>query len=814
MHVAKSSTHASLLTCLLLGCAAPQPRPSHQPLQPQPNVVAPTPESPTPRPCNPTAEALPPPGEGMWPWHDLSALDEASLRGRGLEVPLADLWTPGKGGLLKAVAGLKGCSASFVSADGLLLTNHHCAYGAIQRNSTPEHDYLADGFVAKSRGDELPGRGALVYVFQKQSDVTSAVLDGLAPSLSDLDRLREIERRESAIVKQCEKKPNTRCEVARENHGLRFLLLENLELRDVRIVAAPPSSLGNFGGEVDNWHWPRHTLDFTLMRAYVSPDGRPADYDEANVAYRPERYLEVSTEFPSPFDFIMVAGTPARTMRYATATEVREALTWYYPTRESLFADWIDALERASGEDPAAKLATAAWVRRLNNALFHAKGMVRGLRVNRTVQRAEQREAALSAWIAAEPARSTQFGGVLDGLERHLRDAMVGRDRELMLGYLTYGAQVLGFARRITKWAAEQEKPDEMREPGFQDRDADTIRRELEQAQRSLHLDADRAVMKLFVQRLCALPEAQRPAILAERDGLPCNEDRLDRKLRDLYKRSKLVRPEGRADAFGKSLEALSKSTDPMIRLALQMSAELDARDRRGKERAGARVRLERPYLQALIAFQGTTFYPDANGTPRISFAHVAGYAPRDGVWHTARTTFRGLLDKHTGKDPFDAPDALRLAFDRRDFGSYADASGQGRAHGLSIERGHHRRQLGQSRARRARAHRGPELRSRVREHRGRLRLQPGSLAQRHGQHPRHPLVPRARCERVPCGTRDAWAAFQRDEQVTHVRERFTRRPVVQRRRSGVGRTIDLDLRGVAEHLGRPVHAGNARSSP
>ena len=253
------------------------------------------------------------------------------------------------------------CSASFVSADGLLLTNHHCAYRAIQRNSSPEHDYLNGGFVAKNRSDELPGHGTLVYVFQTQSDVTTKVLDGLEPSLSDLERLQEIERRESALVKACEHKPNTRCEVARENHGLRFLLLENLELRDVRVVAAPPEALGNYGGEIDNWHRPRHTLDFTLMRAYVSPDGKPADYDEKNVPFRPERHLHVSAEFPSPPDFVMVAGTPARTKRYATSVEVHDARTWYYPTRDGLFSAWIGALEQAAGDDPKAKLTVASW---------------------------------------------------------------------------------------------------------------------------------------------------------------------------------------------------------------------------------------------------------------------------------------------------------------------------------------------------------------------------------------------------------------------------------------------------------------------
>lgn len=612
----------------------------------------------------------------MWPWHDLGAVDEAALKQRGLEVPLAELWTPDKGGLLKAVAGLQGCSASFVSADGLLLTNHHCAHRAIQRNASPEHDYLRNGFVAATRADELPGHGTLVYIFRKQSDVTERVLGGIAATVSDIERVQEIERRESAIIKECEQTPNTRCEVARENHGIRFMLLENLELRDVRIVAAPPESLGNFGGEIDNWHWPRHTLDFTLMRAYVNATGEPSDYDASNIPYRPDRYLEVSTKFPKPNDFVMVAGKPAVTKRYATTVEVDEALTWYYPTRESLFTDWIGVLHKTTEGDSAAKLAVASWVRRLDNGLFHAKGMVTGLRANDTVERARRRDAALQRWIAEDPERARIYGNVVDELDTHLREGRQTRDRDLLLGYLAYGAQVFGFARKITKWAAEQKVPDEQREPGFQSRDEPALRRDLDQAQRSLHLDADRAVMKLLVQRLCKLPSGEQPAILADPKGLPCDSGRLDRKLGDLYRRTSLGQTEGRLKAFGKSADELARSSDPMIQLALRVGPELDAMEERAKERAGARVRLQRPYLEALIAFQGKAFYPDANSTPRISFAHVSGYEPRDGIWHVPETTFRGMLAKHVGAEPFDVPVSLREAYARKYFGAYADPEG------------------------------------------------------------------------------------------------------------------------------------------
>ena len=658
----------NLLPTLLLaslsavGCAA-QPRLAEPPAPPQPApLVLPAPTIPSA--CDPASCPAPRPGEGMWPWHDLGSLDEAALRGRGLQVDLSSLWTPGKGGLLRAVAGLRGCSASFVSPDGLLLTNHHCAYGAIQRNATPEHDYLATGFTAGGRSDELPGQGMTVLVFREQSDVTAQVLEGMPERLGDYERLRFIEKRETSLVRTCEKKPNTRCEVARENDGLRFMLLENLELRDVRVVVAPPEALGNYGGEVDNWHWPRHTLDFTLMRAYVAPNGEPADYSKDNVPYRPETHLRLSERTPREGDFIMVAGTPAWTRRYETALSVREALGWTFPSRERLFEDWIRTLEQTAADHPDAKLPTATWLRRLNNGLFHAKGMIAGLRRNRVVERKNREQAAWRVWVAEDPERAERWGTTLDELDAFHRANLEGRDRDLLLGFTVSGAQVLGFARTITKWASERAKLDADRDPGFQDRDRGSLLRDMKHAQRSLHNVADRRVLLMFLERLCALPDAERPAPLGSVGGIPCDPKGLERAVLLAYERTKLGDVEERARAFDLPIATLRASTDPMLRLALQLTPALEAKELRAKQRQGALLRLERTYLQSLIAQRSSSFYPDANGTPRISFAHVAGYAPRDGVWHLPFTTLSGMLDKDTGKEPFLVPPAARRALD------------------------------------------------------------------------------------------------------------------------------------------------------
>jgi hypothetical protein len=611
----------------------------------------------------------------MWPWTQLGDLDETALRKRGLEIPLADLWTPGQGGLARAAVGLRGCSASFVSPDGLLITNHHCAFGAIQRNSTEERNLIEDGFLARSREEELDGRGTRVLVFQKHIDVSDRVLDGIPGDASDLERMKRIEKREKEIVAECESEPNTRCKVSRNNDGLSFVLLEHIELRDVRLVAAPPRSLGEFGGEIDNWQWPRHTMDFTLIRAYVDPQGRPAAYAAENVPYRPERHFSIGADGVSPGDLVMVVGTPYHTARYRSLASVRADLTWYYPLRVELFSEWLGVLGQACEEIPGSCLPTASMVKSLNNALTNARGMVAGMERARILERKRELEERWHDWVAAEPQRKERWGNALDELSAFVKSDRTGRDRDLLIRYLRWGNKIVWFGRTITKWAAEQQKPDADREPGYQERDRENLLSDLEQAQRSYHPEADRRNLAFLLERLGRLPENERIRAFDEALGSDYGTRSIRRFSEQLYSRTRLGDQQVRAELFDAGLEALEASNDSAVRFALALMPELDAYEERHKVRTGAHSRLRPPYIESLVEMLGSRFYPDANASPRISFATVAGYSPRDGVWHTPMTTLGGLLSKVTGEEPFDAPQAAIEAIRGGKFGPYAEAT-------------------------------------------------------------------------------------------------------------------------------------------
>ena len=259
-----------------------------------------------------------PADEGMYP---ISEIAHLNLTAKGLEMDPLDIFNSEKTCLIDGICRVNGCTGSFVSPTGLIITNHHCAYRAIQSASSTEHDYLADGFQAKTQADEIPATGYTVRVTESFVDVSQSVLSVVQPDMSFIDRTKAISRRRKELEKQAEtENPGARAEVAEMFTGKTYVLFLYTYIKDVRLVFAPPSSIGNFGGDVDNWEWPRHTGDFSFMRAYVAPDGSTADYSPDNVPYKPKRFIQVAPQGANEGDYVMLLGYPGRTARHKTSS--------------------------------------------------------------------------------------------------------------------------------------------------------------------------------------------------------------------------------------------------------------------------------------------------------------------------------------------------------------------------------------------------------------------------------------------------------------------------------------------------------------
>jgi hypothetical protein len=418
---------------------------------------------------------------------------------------------------LGAVVSLGGCSASFVSPDGLIATNHHCSIGALQYNATPQNDLLTNGYVAKTRADERwAGPTARVYVTRAFRDVTAEVRAGLDAALGGLDRHKKIEERTKQLVAACEKdRPEIRCSVAAYFGGAEFKLIEQLEIKDVRMVYVPPEGVGNFGGDIDNWRWPRHSGDFAFFRAYVGKDGKPADHAATNVPYRAPHHLKLATTPLKPGDFVMVAGYPGKTNRLRTAAEVQTAVSWEYPERVKLYEEIIALLTELSKTDPERRIKAKPKIEGFSNYLLKTQGLIDGLAKGGLAKKMADLEAELQAWIAADPSRKAAYGDVIEKMGKIHAEHQKTREHDALLEGAAETAYLLDAANKIVRMAEERPKPDAERDPDYQARNWQRHEQAQARMQRSYDRVIDQALLKIFLKRMARLPEQDRPALLA-----------------------------------------------------------------------------------------------------------------------------------------------------------------------------------------------------------------------------------------------------------------------------------------------------------
>lgn len=629
-------------------------------------------------PASETTAALDPAeisSEGMWRPDQLPGL-APELEALGLKMApenLADLTQHP----MNAVISLGGCTASFVSPQGLVVTNHHCAYGSIQYNSTEDNNLLANGFLAESFGEELPAApGSRIYVTTSIEDVTNDVLGGVTEDMDGRTRYQVIDDAKKAITAACEEEAGYRCAVSAFHHGLEYRLTKRLEIKDVRLVYAPSDKIGKFGGDIDNWMWPRHTGDFSFYRAYVSPDGSPTEYAEENVPFSPPSHLKLYSEDLEAGDFVMVAGYPGRTSRYKRLSEVDFAFNWSYPTRHTLYSKWVDTIETAAPEGSDARIKYASLIAGLNNAIKNYEGQLEGAERVGLVARRKEREAALDAWIAESPEREALYGDAIVQLDELVAESNLTAERDLYYG-LASRAAPLRAAKTLLRLAHEREKPDAQRESGYQERDMAFIRQGLEAMERRYDPVVDKAVMKAFIKDYLNLPADKRVKAFDDALGLtPAISDaRLDAKLTRLFDETKLGDKTLRLNLMEASVEELENSADPMMQLAVALYDADMATEETDKDIAGRFAALNPRYMEAIIAWQedhGKMVYPDANSTLRVTFGTVKGdVSPADGLVYTEFTTLEGVAQKYTGEDPFDSPARQMTLIDQGDFGAY-----------------------------------------------------------------------------------------------------------------------------------------------
>lgn len=600
---------------------------------------------------------------GMWVPSQLTAAEHAErLKTLGLALDPAALADP-TGYPLGAVVFLGGCSASFVSPDGLIATNHHCIQRSLQRNSTPERDLLEEGYYAATREEELwNGPTAKVYVTQRQTDVTEEIRGGLEAIEDPGARYAELEKRQKALVAKCEAaRANTRCLVAGYYGGAEWKLIERLQIDDVRLVYSPPRPVGNFGGDIDNWRWPRHGGDFAFYRAWVGPDGAPAAHAKDNVPYRPAHYLKLASEPLAAGDLVFVAGYPGRTSRLASAAEVKRTIEWRYPHWVRLSDEYVAVIDEVSKVGKETEQKASPLRDGLMNRKLYAEGSLEGLTRGGAAERKAKADAALSAWIEADPARKERFGTVLADIDRVEASVDAFRDHDAAVWELNRLVQLLRAATTIVWMAQERGKPDAERHPDYQERNWPRLRAGLEALDRRYDRTLDQALLALAVERAAPLTGDKRPravrVLVGEGDA---DEAALKKAIGQAYRKTKLATPKARLQLFDKATpKSLARSKDPLLRLGMAMVEDLRAMKARDDAYDGEMVLLRARYLAALREFRGTSVAPDANRTLRVTYGTVKGYRPTPDKPEYVPFTKVSEIPAKVGERPFDAPKAL-----------------------------------------------------------------------------------------------------------------------------------------------------------
>ena len=614
-------------------------------------------------------------GEGMWVPQQLPEI-AGPLKKAGLKLSpqqISDL----TGDPMGAVVALGGCTASFVSPNGLVVTNHHCAYGAIQLNSTAENNLIKNGFNAPTTADEVSaGPNARVFVLDEITDVTKDAKAAIAAAGDDaLARTKALEAFEKKLIADCEAEAGFRCRLYSFSGGNTYRLFKNLEIKDVRLAYAPPGSVGKFGGDIDNWMWPRHTGDFAFYRAYVGKDGKPAAFSKDNVPYQPKHWLKFADQPLGAGDFVMVAGYPGSTNRYALAAEFDNTAQWTYPTIARHYKNQIAMVEAAGKQNADIQVKYAATMAGWNNTSKNYDGQLEGFKRIDAAGQKQREEAAVLGWLKGQGAKGQSALDAHAKLLDLLEQSKATRDRDLTLALFNNTA-MLGSATQLYRLSIEREKPNAERESGYQERDLPAIEGGLKQLERRYVAAMDRQLQEYWLNEYIKLPADQRVAAVDA--WLGGNDAAAVKRALDRLAGTKLGSTEERLKWFAADRKAFEASNDPAIQYAVAVMPTLLKLEQERKTRAGENLAARPVYLQALADYkksQGEFVYPDANLSLRITFGNVMGYAPKDGVEYTPFTTLEGVVAKETGQDPFDSPKALLDAVAAKRYGGLEDKS-------------------------------------------------------------------------------------------------------------------------------------------
>ncbi len=608
--------------------------------------------------------------EGMWLLTQTGQLDLAK---KGLQIPVSEVYSPDKPCIANAVVQLGGGTASFVSPDGLLITNHHVAYTALQRSSSVNSDYLTNGFLARDRSAEIQAPGYQARSLISMKDVTDEILAAAKGITDPVERDNKINQKIAEMSDAVSKKESDlESQVAQMYNGKQYIQFIHRVFKDIRIVYSPPLAIGNYGGETDNWMWPRHTGDFSFLRVYATPDGKGAEYSVQNVPYHPKVWLKVAQGDLKDGDFNFIIGYPGFTTRYRSSTSVQWNQEYNYPFAINNFKEIIGLADDLTKDDPAGQIKVASLTKGLANVMKNYQGKVDGMKRTHFLQKKLDFEKEFLAWANADPARKAKYGDILAKEKDQYKVIAKTKDRDNVFGiFQGLSGTLPSVANQVYYIAGQMAKPAADREPGFDEETVKQFSEGLQYNYNDYYEPLDKALLVRALKMASKLPQDQRITGLEYIFADPSKT--IDQFVNDAYATTRMKDLEYVRSILMKTPAELEALNDPMMKLAISIFPMSEEIQKTNESFAANVTALRKVYLDGLYEWKGTGMYPDANGTIRFTWGPVKGYKPADAVWYYPFTSLQGVVDKNTGVEPFNAPPELVALQEKKDFGRWAD---------------------------------------------------------------------------------------------------------------------------------------------
>ncbi|MFN7826793.1 MAG: S46 family peptidase [Acidobacteriota bacterium] len=619
--------------------------------------------------------------EGMWLPNSLGKLPLSQLKKRGFELKPEEVYSESAPSLKDAIVQISiGGTGSFVSPDGLILTNHHVAFSAVTSASSTENDYITKGFLAKSREAEIPAAGYSISITQDFKNVTAEVLEAVKPGMSPDERTRAISARQQELSRAAAKgreKEGIRTQVIEATGGYEYYLYTYLTLRDVRLVYAPPKSIGYYGGDPDNFEWPRHCGDFAFLRAYVGSDGKPAMFDKSNVPFKPKKFLAINANGVREGDFTMIMGYPGRTMRYRESYSIDFNQHVQLPAQVSALRQQIETLTRLGESNPALKIRLADQIFGLSNSLKNFEGSILGLKRMDLIARKQAEEAAFRKWLDANPAQKEKYGEILPQIEELYRELNSYGLKQNALNNLLNAGDLVNTLEFIWGRALDKEKPAGEQSQQFGDMAAQRVTQQIAMMWGERQPEAEIKLLAGALAIAASLPANQKIGAIEKLFGQESGAAR--RKAEEEFatkaiSAGRFTTPDSVKSLLDSSAAELRAIDDPLLKLVGQAYEENRPLTDRSRVFNNRILRLRPEYVRGMLEMKKGLYYPDANFTLRWTYGEVKGYQPRDAVTYDYQTSLRGVIEKDTGLEPFDVPARLKELYQKKDYGSYVDA--------------------------------------------------------------------------------------------------------------------------------------------